>query len=127
VSNEDGDSEVYVRPFPGPGGVRKISTSGGRAPLWVSNRELVFRRQASEMMELAVLEFGATVQVLERRELFDQEPYFFGNGRTVQYDISRDGQQFLMLFQGDAGGSVAPVVVLNWFEEIERRAAEQGN
>ena len=77
-------------------------------------------------MELAVLEFGAAVQVRDRRELFDQQPYFFGNGRTVQYDISRDGQQFLMLQQDGGDGRVAPVVVLNWFEEIERRAAEQG-
>jgi eukaryotic-like serine/threonine-protein kinase len=33
-SNESGTYEVYVRPFPGPGGLSQISTGGGRFPWW---------------------------------------------------------------------------------------------
>jgi Tol biopolymer transport system component/tRNA A-37 threonylcarbamoyl transferase component Bud32 len=125
VSNESGNDEVYVRPFPGPGGVWKVSTNGGRAPAWVSDRELVFSR-LSDMMELAILEFGTAVRVTERRELFDRGPYYAGGGGAVHYDLSRDGQQFVMLAERGGEGPVAPVVVLNWFEEIKRRAIEQG-
>ena len=78
-------------------------------------------------MELVVLDSGTSVQVVDRRDLFDPTDYQMGNGRWVHYDVSRDGQQFLMLLQREGGGQVAPVVVLNWFEEIRRRAAEQGN
>ena len=34
VSNESGREEVYVRPFPGPGGRVVISNNGGRTPTW---------------------------------------------------------------------------------------------
>jgi serine/threonine-protein kinase len=42
-SDESGRIEVYLRPFPGPGGKTQISTEGGRAPVWAANgRELYY-------------------------------------------------------------------------------------
>jgi hypothetical protein len=52
--------------------------------------------------------------------LFDQ-PYEYGSGITIpNYDVSADGQQFLMV-KGQAGASRLNVV-LNWFEELKRLA-----
>ena len=45
VSNYSGRYEIYVQPFPGPGGKWQISTEGGTAPLWARNgRELIRSR-----------------------------------------------------------------------------------
>src|ERR1019366_755361 len=44
MSNESGRSEVYVQPYPGPGGKWQISTDGGMDPRWSANgRELTYR------------------------------------------------------------------------------------
>ena len=41
-SNESGRAEVFVRPFPGPGGKWQISTGGGRFPRWSQKRHELF-------------------------------------------------------------------------------------
>ena len=55
VSNESGKEEVYVVPFPGPGGKWQISTAGGRAPHWTrSGREIVYQAPGDEIMAVEV-------------------------------------------------------------------------
>ena len=115
-----------MRPFPGLGGVQKISTNGGRGPVWISDRELAYRHMGTNMMEVVVLELGTRVQIRDRRDLFDLSPYNLGAGQWVHYDISWDGQEFVMASGDEGEDQPAPVVVLNWFEEIRQRAAEQG-
>ncbi len=45
VSDESGREEVYVQPFPGPGGEWQISNEGGWEPLWARNGKELFYRQ----------------------------------------------------------------------------------
>jgi hypothetical protein len=74
-------------------------------------------------MVIAMLEFGATVRVVERTPLVAHRQYL---DETVapEFDVSRDGQRFLMLRRSAAAVTGAnPVVVLNWIEEIEQRIA----
>ena len=81
---------------------------------------------ATQSVVAARLEFGSTVRVVERTNLFEFGSYsYFEN--SPMYDVSRDGETFLVLkgAQGSAMGG-QPIVVLNWFEEIKRRMAEQG-
>ena len=48
-SNESGRHEIYVRPFPGPGGRVTVSSAGGETPSWSRRRsELVFAAPASD-------------------------------------------------------------------------------
>ncbi len=74
----------------------------------------------------ARLEFGPTVRVVERTSLFEFGSYSYSQSSPM-YDVSRDGQTFLVL-RGQEGPAMdlQPIVVLNWFEEIKRRMAEQG-
>ena len=59
ASNESGNYEVYVRPFPGPGGQWQISTKGGRFPKWSRNgKELFYRAQDSKLMVVAYTASG---------------------------------------------------------------------
>ena len=57
-SNESGRFEVYVRPFPGPGGKTQISNAGGTVPVWSRNgRELFFQNLDNRIL---VAEYTAT-------------------------------------------------------------------
>ena len=74
----------------------------------------------------ARLELGPPVRVVARTNLFEFGSYSY-NQSSPMYDVSRDGQNFLVL-RGQEGPTMdlQPIVVLNWFEEIKRRMAEQG-
>ncbi len=124
-SDESGPWQVYVRPFLKPGGRWLISTAGGGTPLWASDTELIYVDFATRSLMAARLQFGSTVRV-ERTMLFPFAAYSY-NRSSPMYDVSRDGQSFLVL-RGEQGAALdtQPIVVLNWFEEIKRRMAEQG-
>src|SRR5207249_2717436 len=50
-SNESGRSEIYVRPFPGPGGKWQVSTQGGANPIWSrARRELLFATPDAQVL-----------------------------------------------------------------------------
>ncbi len=125
-SDESGTWQVYVRPFMAPGGRWLVSTGGAGTPLWASDTEVVYRNYTNGSLVAARLEFGSSVRVVERTVLFDFRSFLFSQS-APQYDVSRDGQSFLVL-RGDQDLTIGdqPIVVLNWFEEIKRRMAEQG-
>ena len=124
-SNESGRSEVYVRPFPAvTTGRWQVSTSGGSRPRWSRNgRELFYwvpTSEATGQLMLVPVETGAT---------FTSRPPQLAVGRSYlaasvgrSYDVSPDGQRFLMIKDSPTGTSPRSefVVVLNWFEELER-------
>jgi hypothetical protein len=125
-SDESGRDEIYVRPFPKfDAGRWQVSTDGGMQALWSRNgRELFYRSATGAVMRVAI-ETGATWTAAAPVMLFDG-PYYFGGGGIFgrSYDVSPDGQRFLMIKQGDGSDqSAAPpsiVVVQNWFEELKR-------
>jgi eukaryotic-like serine/threonine-protein kinase len=126
VSNESGRYEVYAQPYPGPGGKWQISTEGGTEPVWNRNGRELFYRNGDKMMAVDIATqpgFAAG----KPRKLFEG-PYL---PRTTlptlatmpNYDVSPDGQRFLMV-KGGEQGAAAPTqinVVLNWSEELKRR------
>jgi eukaryotic-like serine/threonine-protein kinase len=121
ISNESGRYEIYVQPYPGPGGKWQISTEGGTEPMWNPNGREMFYRSGRKMLAVEIATqpgFAAG----RPRVLFEGDylptPLSFPN-----YDVSPDGQRFLMLKSNEAG-EAAPTqinVVLNWFEELKRR------
>ncbi|MDA2930887.1 hypothetical protein MYX84_13245 [Acidobacteria bacterium AH-259-O06] len=69
-SNESGRYEVYVRPFPGPGGRWQISTEGGGRPRWSPDGSELFYQQGDRMMVVPVTASGTTFRAGKPRELF---------------------------------------------------------
>ena len=116
-SDQSGQREIYVRPFPNvEDGQWQISTSGGARPLWaLGGSELFYRRGAALMavpVQTAPSFMPGTPEVL-----FEAE-YFLGLGGR-SYDVAADGQRFLMIKEGgDAAQNV--ILVQNWFEELRR-------
>jgi len=119
VSNESGRDEVYVRPYPGPGGQVAISTDGGTQPVWSRTTRELFFRSGTAMIAVAV-ETGATFSAGASRRLFDGEEFVLDLGPpgNPHYDAHPDGKRFLMLTAVPAAAEAR--VVLNWFEELKR-------
>ncbi len=121
VSDESGESEVYVTPFPGPGGRFRISTGGGDFPLWSPDGRELFYRTGNRVVAVT-LGRGPTVEVSPAQVLF-QGGYFGQPGVNGSYDISPDGRRFLMVQETPRTSPDQLNVVLNWFEELKRRSA----
>ena len=110
-----------MQPYPGPGGKSQISTEGGTEPVWNPNGRELFYRSGDKMMAVDIATqpgFAAG----KPRMLFEG-PYR-PTATTIQnYDVSPDGQRFLMLKPSESVGT-APMqinVILNWFEELKQK------
>ncbi len=118
MSNESGRQEVYVTPFPGPGGKSLVSTSGGLLPRWRRDgTELFYIGPDNKLMVAAVNGRGSGFQVGAVRPLFE------ARGRTglrSQYDVSADGQRFLFNVIADQQQSTPPItLVVNWMAGLK--------
>src|SRR5665213_2736905 len=119
-SNESGRDEIYVRPFPGPGGKYQISAGGGTEPVWNPKGHELFFRSRNKMMMVQVTT-QPTFSAGEPKMLFEG-PYVISPRSAADYDVSPDGSRFLMLKSADAAPRPEQInVVLNWFEELKQR------
>ena len=129
ASSESGKDEVYVQPFPNLGSRHQISTDGGIAPAWSRDgRELFYTTTATfggqatltRMMAVSVAtapRFAASPP----RVLF--EGRYGATGGVRPYDVSLDGQRFLMVTQKERAPISASQMILvqNWLEELKAR------
>ena len=117
VSQETGQVEVYVQPFPGPGGKERVSTQGGDSVRWArSGRELFYRVFSGESAVMAV-----DVQTAPHLQLGLPKVLIKGTFGTT-FDVAPDGKRFLVeLVGGTDPGGRRMVGVDNWFEELKRR------
>jgi serine/threonine-protein kinase len=118
VSGESGQSEVYVRPYPGPGGRVQVSSGGGAEPMWSRDGHRLFYAAGRRMMA-ATLSPSPNVRVLARDSLFVGQ--WFGEFSGASYDVAADGRRFLMLQTGDA--QVPLVIALDWAAQAIAAAA----
>jgi serine/threonine-protein kinase len=121
ASNESGRYEVYVRPFPSLAGKWQISVNGGVQPVWSRDGQELFFRGNRALNAVHVSSNGTSFSASTPRKLFDDR-YASGANHT-DYDISADGQRFIMLKPYDtpsASGTSQVVVVQNWFSELRR-------
>jgi len=121
MSDESGRSEIYVQPYPGPGGKLQVSRDGGVEPVWNPSGRELFYRNGNKMMAVAI-----TTQpnfTLGNPQLLFERPYVLATVPISNYDVSPDGRRFLML-KPTAQEQAAPTqinVVLNWFEELKQK------
>jgi serine/threonine-protein kinase len=119
ASDETGRYDIYVRPYPGPGGKWQISTEGGTEPVWAHDGE-IFYRQGNKMMAVETKTQPA-FSAGNPKVLFEGQ-YVSSLVTMPNYDVSRDGQRFLMLKASEQEQARTQInVVQNWFEELKRR------
>jgi eukaryotic-like serine/threonine-protein kinase len=133
TSDESGQPEIYVRPFPDADGGRwQVSTSGGDSVLWSKNGRELFYHSGDAVMSVSV-KTEPTFSYETPKRLF-RGTYIFPIGNDIArsvclypWDIHPDGNRFLMIKPPADTTSPEAVprkinLVLNWFEELKQRA-----
>ena len=112
-SNESGRAEVYVVSFPQPSGKWQVSTMGGVRPRWRRDgKEIFFLAPDFRLMVADVSSTASQFQVGAVTPLFDVRPSGATGGYL--YDVSADGQRFLMASRA-RDAAVPPItLVTNW-------------
>ena len=127
VSNESGIDEVYVQPFPGPGGKWQLSVGGGVDPRWRRDgHELFYVARDGRLMAVSLqieregraLNPGAPVALFPTR-LATGANVTVGFGSRPGYAVASDGR-FLMNVTVDETTTSPISVVLNWTEVLKR-------
>ena len=119
-SNQSGQTEIYVRPFPDVEEVWQISSGGGAEPIWAGHGRELFYRNGDQMMVVAVDTEGRDFAWQAPQELFRGrfEPEWI---KRANYDVTPDGEQFVMIESGESDEVPTELrVVQNWFEELRR-------
>ena len=126
-SDSSGRLEIYVRPFPNAGsGQWQVSTGGGVAPVWAPNdKELFYLGPDGTLWRAPVETNGAAWNAGTPTKLFDGRGYYTPRGANVgrTYDVSTDGQRFLMInAPGAVATAMAPtLIVVQHFDEALKR------
>ena len=132
-SMESGRPEIYVQAWPGPGAKIQISSDGGTDPLWRRDGKEIFYRHGPRMMAVAATA-GPSFQAGKPQLLWTGEYThglssscgWQGTSRT-SYDVSLDGQRFLMIKDDDQSlFATKIIVVVNWAAELTRIMAGSG-
>jgi serine/threonine-protein kinase len=119
MSDESGRFEVYVRPFPGPGGKWQISSQGGVYPRWSRAGGELFYRNGNALLAVTNKAEGESFRAEKPRELFRGS--FAQYGFTAGYDTTPDGKRFVMFLpEGDEASMARTHVILvfNWLDEL---------
>ena len=138
MSDETGRFEVYVRPFPGPGGKWQISTNGGLWPIWSPKGGELFYEEVSDskFMVTAYTASGSTFQPGKPRPWASTSMFAHNPGYTAAtlsqsggspFDVSPDGKRLAVLLRApDQSQTPAKedriTFVFNFIDELRRLA-----
>ena len=108
---------MYVAPFPGPGGKWQISTAGGSKPRWSGDgTEIFYLAPDNKLMVAGVNGRGSSFVVGAVKSLFQTNV----KGVRAPYDVSADGQRFLISTAPKQTTSDPVTVVLNWTASLKK-------
>jgi serine/threonine-protein kinase len=129
---ETGGSEVYVQPFPGPGGKWRISAGGGEFPIWSTNGHELFYLGPDQRIK--VVDYTAKgdsfapgkPRAWSEKQILRKE----GGGPFPPYALAPDGKRFAVLLYPDGTMDQQRVIqltfLLNFFDELRRRVPAEG-
>ena len=125
-SSESGHYEIVVRPYPDVEAHQwVISSGGGEEPKWTRDGRTLFFRTAKSLMAAAV-DTTTGFSFRKPEPVLDITAYTFLRGPPRTYDVSPDGQRFLLvksIARADADSSaesLRAIIVQNWTEELKR-------
>jgi dipeptidyl aminopeptidase/acylaminoacyl peptidase len=109
ISDETGRAELYVVPFQAHEPRWQISHGGAREAIWSRDGRELFYRDGNRMMAAQVRRSG-TFSPGPPDVLFEREYFQAGGPGIINYDVTPDGQRFLMLKRADTSGARLTVV-----------------
>ena len=111
---DSGRTEVYVRPFPGPGERRRVSLDGGGWPLWRRDGKEIFFLAQEKLMSAPVAYTDAGLQIGNPRARFAIPLRPRTRLDAYSYAVAPDGQRFLFNTFVEAGTASGFTLVVNW-------------
>ncbi|MFQ5676839.1 MAG: hypothetical protein ACE5G1_13160, partial [bacterium] len=118
TSDEQAQYDIYVEPYPPTGESVQVSTEGGEGSVWSQNTNELFYRNDRKWMAVS-FKTSPSLSFEAPRVLFEGN---YLNIAGVDYDVSPDGQRFLLLKPIEASSPRMQLnVVTNWFSELRRK------
>jgi Tol biopolymer transport system component len=124
VSNQSESDEVYVERFPQGGSRIRVTTEGGRDPVWTENgNELVFSRPGEVWSAAVVYGPDSTIRFENHRLILSglEDAVGQSDDGSRQVDVSSDGMRFFLTRGGGSQEQSQLMLVQNWFEELRQR------
>ena len=121
-SDDSGEYQVYVRPFPSGDGQWQVSTSGGCQPRWSHDGKELFYVEGDALMAVEVTTSPAFAAVSTTPLFSDTHLFAPGGFVPVSYDVSAHGR-FVLVDEAESEEAIPPSihVVENWYEEFRDR------
>ena len=119
VSAESGVGEIYVQPFPKGEGKWQISSGGGAMPVWRRDRELLYLAPDGRLMAVGV-KIDPTFEAESPTPLFTARVRNFVGLSRRQYDVTADGQRFILNAAVEEQGSAPISLLQNWTAKAPR-------
>jgi Tol biopolymer transport system component/tRNA A-37 threonylcarbamoyl transferase component Bud32 len=123
TSNESGQNEVYVRPFPGTAGGRwQVSTGGGSSPVWAPDGSELFYLDGATRLVAAEVSRGTAFAVVGRHSLFDASGFALDLYHQA-FDVTADGRFLFLRSRGAAVGARGQRIVWvdHWFTDLQAK------
>ena len=119
VSDESGEQEVYVRPFPGPGARVQVSQHGcnGEAFWRRDGKELYFMSLDSRVIAAEISRSGSAVKVGRLREAFDAR----SRGIRFLRGITPDSQRLLGVYYPLEARPADLTLVTDWVGDVRKQ------
>ena len=119
-SDESGQNEIIVKPFPSLEGGWQVSTGGGAHPLWARNGGELFYIDRKGMLVAVPVQTDGQFAFAKGTPLFQAGQYYFNVARN--YDVTKDGRRFVFTRTVSDGRARVPLtVVTNWFNEVRAK------
>ena len=125
------NEQLYMQPFPATGTEFRVTQRRGSLPIWSADGDELFYRRGGAAGNQQAEEFAAVDINLEGTPDWTNERVlpiegFLRFTGSRDYDITPDGERFIMVFPADQADSSEPArpqinIVLNWFEELKER------
>jgi serine/threonine protein kinase len=124
TSLESGNIQIYVVPFPGPGGKWQVSTDAGVDARWSKNGHELFYLTGGELMGVPYSVEKNSFQPGKPEKLFEGNRFEM-RAPLGSYDVTSDGQHFVMfqLTGGRTAAASGPTVALNWIDQVSQLVA----
>ena len=119
AANPTDRQEVWVRPFPGPGAPIRVSPAGGAEPVWSRNGRELFSVEDGDKIMSTTITPGGEFRFSTPVQLFVSK--YTHSLQVPTYDVAPDGRFVMLKPRADASATTLNVIV-NWVEEVERRA-----